>query len=123
MKKLIVKISSAMVILLAFCTFTAATIEDKMKIQVDYVPIQTVSDFEINIPYSCVQKFQNGKQGIFYTEDSDGLWEKESSVFSMEIFPEEVKGNFVIVETSQKMIVGYSSQELEEGMKVKKVGP
>ena len=41
----------------------------------------------------------------------------------MEIFPEEVKGNFVIVETSQKMIVGYSSQELEEGMKVKKVEP
>ena len=123
MKKLIVKISSDMVILLAFCTFTAATIEDKMKIQVDYVPIQTVSDFEINIPYSCVQKFQNGKQGIFYTEDSDGLWEKESCVFSMEIFPEEVEGNFVIVETSPKMIVGYSSQELEEGMKVKKVEP
>ena len=69
------------------------------------------------------KNFKTGNKEFFYTEDSDGLWEKESSVFSMEIFPEEVKGNFVIVETSQKMIVGYSSQELEEGMKVKKVEP
>lgn len=123
MKEQIVKISSGAAILLIFCTAAAMTIEDKMKVQVDYVPTQEVSEFEVSVPSSCIQKLPNERQGIFYVEESDGLWEKEFVVCSLETFLDETQGNFVTVETSQKMVIGYSSQELKEGMKVKKVDP
>lgn len=121
MKELMIKITVAIFTFLVFCTFTAKMIEEHMTPIIEYAPIEEVSDFEIKIPTACIHQLPNGREGIFYVEKQEGLWGEELIVQFLDMFPEKADETTVTLQTAERRIVGYCSQKLISGMKVKKV--
>lgn len=121
MKELIVRISVGVFIFLFFCTFTARIIEENMIPEIDYAPIEKISDFEIRIPKTCIYQLSNGREGIFCVKKTERLWGEELTVEFSDILDIQTDETTVTLETPERAIVGYCSQELSEGMKVKRV--